>query len=126
MEYPMIIVFTLIGSSLLMSSADVVSTYVSIELQSFAVYVLASLYRNQESATSAGLKYFLLGALSSALILLGAALIYAYTGLTNLGDIYNLVSVPSADSYTEGVVILGVVIITIGFLFKVAAAPFHN
>lgn len=127
MEYPMIVVFTLIGSSLLMCSADVVSMYVCIELQSFAVYILAAMYRNNESATSAGLKYFLLGALSSALILLGAALIYANTGLTNLNDIYNLASVPSITSADNTqVLIFGMVIITIGFLFKVAAAPFHN
>jgi NADH-ubiquinone oxidoreductase chain 2 len=57
--------------------------YLAIELQSFAVYILAALYRDSESATSAGLKYFLLGGLSSALILLGSTLIYAYTGITN-------------------------------------------
>ena len=124
-EYPIIIVFTLIGSSFLMCCADIISMYICIELQSFAVYVLAAVYRDRESATSAGLKYFLLGALSSALILFGAALIYSYTGLTNLGDIYNLVSVPSNDNYTQ-VLIFGIIIITIGFLFKVAAAPFHN
>jgi NADH-ubiquinone oxidoreductase chain 2 len=106
--------------------------YLSIELQSFAVYILAAIYRNSESATSAGLKYFLLGALSSALILLGSSLIYAYTGLTNFEGIYMLASVTGEgfsaapmDSVTSGIV-LGVLIIGVGFLFKVAAAPFHN
>jgi NADH-ubiquinone oxidoreductase chain 2 len=117
-EYPLIIVFTTIGASFLISSADLISMYLSIELQSFAVYVLATIYRNSESATSAGLKYFLLGALSSTLILLGSSLIYAYTGLTNFEGI-NLLTLNNLS-------ILGVFIIGIGFLFKVAAAPFHN
>jgi len=124
-EYPLIIVFTTIGASFLVSSTDLVSLYLAIELQSFAVYVLAALYRNSETATAAGLKYFLLGALSSAFILLGSSLIYGYTGLTNLDAISSLVSVSSSDNITQGV-ILGLVIMTVGFLFKVAAAPFHN
>lgn len=125
-EYPMIVVFTTIGASFLVSSTDLVSLYLAIELQSFAVYILAALYRNNESATAAGLKYFLLGALSSALILLGSSLIYGYTGLTNLDAISSLLSVSSpSDSVTQGV-ILGLVIMTVGFLFKIASAPFHN
>jgi NADH-ubiquinone oxidoreductase chain 2 len=124
-EYPMIIVFTTIGASFLVSSTDLVSLYLAIELQSFAVYVLAALYRNSETATSAGLKYFLLGALSSAFILLGSSLIYAYTGLTNLDAISSLICVSTLDNVTQGVV-FGLVIMTVGFLFKVAAAPFHN
>lgn len=122
----MIVVFTTIGASFLVSSADLVSLYLAIELQSFAVYVLAALYRNNESATAAGLKYFLLGALSSALILLGSSLIYAYTGLTNLEAISSLISVSSTGlAVTQGV-ILGLVIMTVGFLFKISSAPFHN
>jgi len=124
-EYPLIILFTTIGASFLISSADLVSMYLSIELQSFAVYILAAIYRNSESATSAGLKYFLLGALSSALILLGSSLIYAYTGLTNFEGIYMIASVSLQDSISNAVM-LGVLIIGVGFLFKVAAAPFHN
>ena len=130
-EYPMMVVFTTIGASFLVSSTDLVSLYLAIELQSFAVYILAALYRNNESATAAGLKYFLLGALSSAFILLGSSLIYSYTGLTNLDAISSLVSVSSSDvsgeagAVTQGV-ILGLVIMTVGFLFKIASAPFHN
>lgn len=112
------------GASILLATADLVSLYLAIELQSFGVYILAALYRDSESATAAGLKYFLLGALSSALILLGSGLVYGYTGLTNLDSIYELVSVPSMDSYSQGVA-LGLLIITIGLLFKVASAPFH-
>ena len=133
-EYPLIILFTTIGASFLISSSDLVSMYLSIELQSFAVYILASIYRNSESATSAGLKYFLLGALSSALILLGSSIIYAYTGLTSFESISMLCDVALVNNNGEmteatsvnNSVVLGVLIIGVGFLFKVAAAPFHN
>jgi NADH-ubiquinone oxidoreductase chain 2 len=94
-EYSLILLFTILGGSLLISSSDLISMYLSIELQSFAVYILTSLNRNSETSTSAGLKYFLLGGLSSCLILLGCALVYTYTGLTNLDSIYSLISVPS-------------------------------
>jgi NADH-ubiquinone oxidoreductase chain 2 len=128
-EYSLLILFTTIGASLLVSSSDLVSIFLSIELQSFAVYVLATLYRNSESATAAGLKYFLLGGLSSALILLGTALIYSNTGLTHFDSIHNLLSVKESCSIVENWVSgvqLGLVLIGAGFLFKVAAAPFHN
>jgi NADH-ubiquinone oxidoreductase chain 2 len=124
-EYSLIILFTVCGATFLVSSADLVSMYLSIELQSFAVYILAALYRDSESATSAGLKYFLLGGLSSGLILLGSALVYAYTGLTSFEGIYTLLSVSSYDDIT-GPVTIGLTITVVGFLFKVAAAPFHN
>lgn len=89
---------------------------------------MAALYRDSESATSAGLKYFLLGGLSSGLILLGSRLVYAYTGLTNFEDIFTLLSVNSNNNMFEGLgpCIIGLTIIIIGFLFKIAAAPFHN
>lgn len=127
-EYPLIILFSTCGASFLISSADLVSVYLSIELQSFAVYILATLYRDSESATSAGLKYFLLGGLSSGLILLGSALVYAYTGLTNLESIFSILSVGGVDNLTTGLgpCIIGMTILVVGFLFKVAAAPFHN
>lgn len=127
-EYSLIILFTTCGASLLVSSADLISMYLSIELQSFAVYILASLYRQSESATAAGLKYFLLGGLSSGLILLGSALVYAYTGLTNFEGIFSLLSVGNINNLTEGLgpCIIGLTITVVGFLFKIAAAPFHN
>jgi len=104
--------------------------YLSIELQSFGVYILASIYRDSESATNAGLKYFLLGGLSSCLILFGCVLIYSYTGVINFEDIYSLLAT-SAYTVDNGIDIntiiqLGFIIILIGFLFKIAAAPFHN
>ena len=123
-EYSLIILFSTFGASLLISSADLVSLYLSIELQSFGIYILASLYRDSESATSAGLKYFLLGALSSCIILLGAGLIYTFTGLTKFESIYSLISV--SDNNNIQSIILGFLLIIIGFLFKIAAAPLHN
>lgn len=135
-EYGILVLFACLGQSFLISSSDLVSMYLSIELQSFAVYILATLYRDSESATSAGLKYFLLGGLSSALILLGTAIIYSYTGLTQLEGIFHLATTfPSSLTLegNEGVgyplqvpVLLGFVVIGVGLLFKVAAAPFHN
>src|ERR1700749_2397882 len=92
-EYCLLIMFSTLGASLLISSSNLISMYLSIELQSFAVYILSTIYRDSESATSAGLKYFLLGGLSSCFILLGSGLIYSYTGLTNFESIYSLVSV---------------------------------
>jgi len=124
-EYSIIILFSVLGSSLLLSSADLISMYLSIELQSFGLYILASLYRNSEKATSAGLKYFLLGGLSSCIILLGAALIYAFTGLTNFESIYTLSSVSDSNNIIQGLS-LGMILIFVGFLFKISAAPLHN
>nr|YP_009504997.1 NADH dehydrogenase subunit 2 [Lyophyllum shimeji]AWW14116.1 NADH dehydrogenase subunit 2 [Lyophyllum shimeji] len=124
-DFSLIVLFSTLGSCLLVSTSDLVSMYLSIELQSFGLYVLATLYRNSESSTRAGLKYFLLGGLSSCLILLGAGLIYAYTGLTNFESIYSLISVSEVNNIIQGAS-LGAVLIIIGFLFKIAAAPLHN
>ena len=125
-EYSLIILFTSLGASLLVSSYDLISMYLSIELQSFAVYILSTIYRDSESATSAGLKYFLLGGLSSCFILLGSGLIYTYTGLSNFDSIYTLVSITGNENNISQGFLLGFIIIVIGFLFKIAAAPFHN
>lgn len=124
-EYSLILLFSVLGATLLISSADLISMYLSIELQSFAVYILAAIYRDSESATAAGLKYFLLGGLSSCFILLGAALIYSYTGLTNLESIFNILLSTDSTSYSI-IPVLGLLFIVLGFLFKVAAAPLHN
>ena len=100
---------------------------VNISIPLTLLYILATLYRDSESATSAGLKYFLLGGFSSCLILLGIGLIYSYTGLTNFESIYLLNSISGIDQPTvlQGLS-LGLIIIFVGFLFKIAAAPLHN
>jgi NADH-ubiquinone oxidoreductase chain 2 len=135
-EYSLILLFSALGSSLLLSSGNLLSMYLSIELQSFGVYILATIYRNSESATNAGLKYFLLGGLSSCLILLGCVLIYSYTGLIYFEDIYSITAASNAVSNSSSlslisgdintIIQLGLVFIFVGFLFKVAGAPFHN
>src|SRR6267378_586422 len=124
-EYCLLIMFSTLGASLLISSSNLISMYLSIELQSFAIYILSTLYRNSESATSAGLKYFLLGSLASCFILLGSGLIYTFTGLTNLESIYKLISVTGPSQITQGIA-LGFIFIFSGFLLKIAAAPLHN
>lgn len=121
-EYPLIALFSVLGMSSLISSSDLVSMFLSIELQSFAVYILATIYRESESATAAGLKYFLLGSLSSALILLGSSLLYGFTGLTSFEGLYMLCSTTTANTAIE----ISVLLIMVGLLFKVSAAPFHN
>lgn len=121
-EYPLIIFFTTLGMSCLVSSNDLVTFFLSIELQSLALYILATIYRDSEAATSAGLKYFLVGALSSSLILLGSCLLYGLTGVSNFEGVYLLCSMAIANSGIQ----IALVIIGIALLFKVAAAPFHN
>src|SRR6185369_13098402 len=124
-DYSLIVLFSTLGSCLLVSSSDLISMYLSIELQSFGLYVLSTLYRDSESSTSAGLKYFLLGGLSSCLILLGCGVIYSLTGLTNFESIYSIISTSSVNYIIQGLS-LGLVLIIVGFLFKIAAAPLHN
>ena len=124
-DYSLIVLFSTLGSCLLISCSDLISMYLSIELQSFGLYILSTLYRESESSTSAGLKYFLLGGLSSCIILLGSGLIYAYTGLTNFESIYSLISVCEYNYIVQGLS-LGLILIVVGFLFKIAAAPLHN
>jgi len=125
-EYSLLVLFSTLGASLLISSSDLVSMYLSIELQSFGVYILATLYKNSVSATSAGLKYFLLGGLSSCIILLGAGLIYTFTGLTNFESMYSLISVYDTNVALVQGFNLGIILIIIGLLFKIAAAPLHH
>jgi NADH-ubiquinone oxidoreductase chain 2 len=88
----LIVIFTVSGATLLISSGDLGSIYLCIELQSFSLYIISSLHRNSESATGSALTYFLLGGLSSCFILLGIALIYANSGLTNLDGLYTIIS----------------------------------
>jgi NADH-ubiquinone oxidoreductase chain 2 len=124
-DYALIIFFNLFGALLLISSFDFVSLYLSIELQSFALYILATFYKESRIVTAAGLKYFLLGALSSCFILLGSALIYSFSGLTKFDSIYCFIS--TMEPYVDHTQFtLGLVLIFIGFLFKIGAAPLHN
>ena len=127
-DYPLIVLFTMLGMVSLISSSDLIIMFLSIETQSFALYILATMNRNSESAVAAGLKYFLLGGLSSCFILLGSSLIYSYTGLTNFEALNILQSVSdlSFNGISSNYLAIGTLILTIGFLFKIAAAPLHS
>ena len=132
-EYPLILLFIVTGATFLVSTSDLVSIFLSIELQSYGLYLLSTLYRNSELATSGGLTYFLLGGLSSCFILLGTSLIYANSGTTNLDWLYVITSLSDIanDShnilywYKSYYIHFSLLILSVGFLFKVSAAPFH-
>lgn len=136
-EYPLIILFIITGAVFLVSTSDLVSIFLSIELQSYGLYLLSTLYRNSEQATSGGLTYFLLGGLSSCFILLGTALLYANSGTTSLDGIYAIASISdigsdlvnvnsnSSEWYKPDYINMSILILSVGFLFKVSAAPFH-
>jgi len=105
----------------MISSYDFISMYLTIEMQSLCFYVLACSKRNSEFSTEAGLKYFILGAFSSGILLFGASLIYGFSGITNFEELTKL-------SYSEHMgtgVLIGMLFIAVGFLFKLTAAPFH-
>jgi len=97
-EYALIIVFILCGAVFLISTGDLVSIFLSIELQSYGLYILSTLYRDSELATGSALTYFLLGGLSSCFILLGSALLYANSGTTSLDNIYVITSISELNS----------------------------
>jgi NADH-ubiquinone oxidoreductase chain 2 len=132
-EYTLILLFVIVGSVLLISSSDFVSLFLSIELQSYGLYLLSTIYRNSEISTSSGLTYFLLGGLSSCFILLGIALIYANTGTTNFDNFFmllnisNVLNIEEQNSliYTIKYIPYCLLLLSIGLLFKISAAPFH-
>ena len=147
-EYPLILLFCIMGVIFLVLSSDLISVFLSIELQSYSLYLISSIYRNSESSITAGLTYFLLGGLSSCILLLGISLIYINYGNTNIENIYiinNIFNslknnVQNAEiiidninivylyvyMYTQYLYVqIALAIISIGLLFKISAAPFH-
>jgi NADH-ubiquinone oxidoreductase chain 2 len=129
-EYPLILLFVVSGAIFLMSTNDLVSIFLSIELQSYGLYLLSTIYRNSELATTGGLIYFLLGGLSSCFILLGTSLLYANSGTTNMDGLYVITSISdsiggASSWYQPYYINFSLLIFSIGFLFKVSAAPFH-
>jgi NADH-ubiquinone oxidoreductase chain 2 len=129
-EYALIIIFVISGATLLLASGDLGSIYLCIELQSFSLYIISSMHRNSESSTGSALTYFLLGGLSSCFILLGIGLIYANSGLTNLDGLYSIISdsekyINYSIWYIHSYMFYSLLLISVGFLFKIAAAPFH-
>lgn len=120
-EFSQLILLATLGMMLLISSNDLISLYLSIELISLSLYILATIRTNSQHSTEAGLKYFLLGALTSGLLLFGMALLYTFTGETNLINLENIIWY---TQYTHEIV-FAVYFILIALLFKLAAAPFH-
>lgn len=131
LEYPLILLFVITGATFLISSSDIVSIFICIELQSYGLYLLATVYRNSEMSTSAGLTYFLLGGMSSCFILLGTALLYTNSGSTNLESFYIINNIWEISEYNilsvfqNTYINYALIIMTVGFLFKISAAPFH-
>jgi NADH-quinone oxidoreductase subunit N len=119
-EYPILIILAALGMGMMTSAGDLISLYVGVELQSLALYVLAAMHRDNPRASEAGLKYFVLGALSSGLLLYGASLIYGFAGSTLFSDIAVSVQAGAGPG-----VLFGLVFLICGLAFKVSAAPFH-
>ena len=118
-EYPIIILASVLGMLLMISSYDLIVFYLGLELQSISLYILASFKRTSEKSTEAGLKYFVLSALASGLLLYGCSLIYGFTGSTNFLTISNNLNLSNTGA------IFGIVFILVALAFKVSAAPFH-
>ena len=120
-EYPILLLFSILGMLVMISSNDFIMLYISIELQSLALYVLVALKKSSLKASEAALKYFILGSIASAIILYGASMVYAITGETN----YDTIKVISQGLGKNMMFSLGIVLILSGIAFKLSAAPFH-
>jgi NADH-quinone oxidoreductase subunit N len=120
-EYPVLIVLATLGMLLMISANDLISLYMSLELQSLALYVVAAMNRDSAKSTEAGLKYFVLGALSSGMMLYGMSLVYGFTGHTGFPEI---AAALTAETRSLGLV-FGLVFVFAGLAFKISAVPFH-
>src|SRR5437868_4672694 len=118
-EYPVLILLSTLGMMVLVSATDLIALYLGLELMSLCLYVLAAFQRDSTRSTEAGLKYFVLGALSSGMLLYGASLIYGFTGTVSFAGI------AKASTQAELGLIFGLVFLFAGFCFKVSAVPFH-
>ncbi len=120
-EYPVLIVLASLGMMVMVSAGDLLALYLGLELQSLSLYVLAAMKRDSRRATEAGLKYFVLGAMASGMMLYGASIVYGYTGSVTFTAIADAVSGP-----TPGIgLVFGIVFLLAGLVFKVSAVPFH-
>ena len=118
-EYPILVLCSILGMMVMISSNDLIVFYVGLELQSLALYVLASFNRDQLKSSESGLKYFVLSALSSGLLLYGCSLIYGFSGSTNF---YSISETINSNNYG---LTFGIVFILVGLSFKISAVPFH-
>ncbi len=121
-EIPTLLLFSTLGMMLMISSKNLMMMYLAIELQSLSLYVVASIKRNSLESAESGVKYFILGALSSGILLYGFSLVYGFTGQTSFDGIY--ISLSHLDKLPIGLV-FGLVFILVGLAFKVSAVPFH-
>ena len=121
-EYPVLLMLSALGMCMMVSANDLLTLYVGLELQSLASYVLAAFHRNEARSSEAGLKYFVLGALASGILLYGISLVYGFTGTTSFTALHRLVrGTGAADLGT----LIGLVFIFSGLAFKISAVPFH-
>jgi NADH-quinone oxidoreductase subunit N len=120
-EFPVLILLATLGMMLMISANDLISLYLGLEMQSLALYVVAAFRRETVRSTEAGLKYFVLGALSSGMLLYGASLVYGFAGTTQFEQ---LATVLRGDAVSAGAVI-GLVFVAAGIAFKISAVPFH-
>ena len=118
-EFPVLIVISSVGMGMLISAGDLIALYLGLELMSLALYVLAASSRDSVRSTEAGLKYFVLGALSSGMLLYGCSLIYGFTGNVSF------VGIAKASGHGGIGLVFGLVFLFVGFCFKVSAVPFH-
>lgn len=121
-EFPVLLLLSTLGMMVMVSANDLMTLYMGIELQSLALYVLAAFKRDSERSTEAGLKYFVLGALSSGILLYGCSLVYGFIGSTNFSSIAMALS--NLDQVPVGAIV-GLVFVLAGLAFKVSAVPFH-
>src|SRR5205823_14403345 len=119
-EYPIMILLSATGMLILISAADLIALYLGLELMSLSLYVVAAIDRDSVRSTEAGLKYFVLGALSSGMLLYGASLVYGFTGTVNFAGIAK-----AAGQGDNVGLIFGLVLLFAGFCFKISAVPFH-
>ena len=119
-EYPVLMLFNAVGMGMMVSATDLMTLYIGLEMSSLSSYVLASFLRNDERSSEAGLKYFVLGALASGIILYGISLVYGFTGSTN----YEGIRAAFEASFSTGA-LFGVVFVLAGLAFKISAVPFH-
>ncbi len=121
-EYPVLVLLSTTGMMMMISANDLISLYVGLELQSLALYVVASFQRDSLRSTEAGLKYFVLGALASGMLLYGSSMVYGSAGTTS----FDALAKAFADGGTASIgLIIGIVLISVGLAFKVSAVPFH-
>ena len=123
-EYPVLILFATLGMFMMVSANDLISLYVGLELQSLALYVVAAFRRDSLKSSEAGLKYFVLGALSSGMLLYGCSLIYGFAGTTSFDGLATLFKGLGGAGPSVGLVV-GLVFLIAGLAFKVSAVPFH-